>query len=241
MKLANPLNYPIPMLVAGVALVVGARWLRLPPVVILPTAGAIAMVGAAIRKAQVPIPLLDNPELEQQLQAVRQQAKILADKANKLRQEAGRILTGAEQMDLLVALQESCDRSIELPGKIDHMAHQFQGSDSLLDPAELKQQLREIDKKIPTTQGIAREQLQKLRSSLQRNIKLAQQGQDARQAQVMSCQSLVLEAAGVLQELQNKLRSVNVSDLEAVGEIRSLSEQLNSYQDNLDTFFTHEG
>lgn len=235
MKLANPLYYPLPILVGAISLVVGVRVAQFPSGVMLPVAAVIATIGAMVRKAQEPDPLgLENAELEKQVQAVRQQAKTLAERADTLRAEATRLLSNADQMDLLVAVQFACDRADELPTKLDQLAQRLKGSDSLLSLSQLQQQLQEVKTKQKASSGIIREHLTKLANSLQQNIELAQQGQDTRQAQVVSLSTLILDAAGVLQALQNKLRTVDLTDAQATGELRSLSDEFNSFQENVD-------
>ena len=235
MKFANPLHYPLAVLAGGVVLVVGVRLVKLPSVLMLPVAGAIATVGAALLKSKEPETLnLDNPALERELQSVKQQAKLLAEKAETLRAESEQILTAASQLELLTAVQYTCDRAVELPAKIDSLARRLHGSDSLLSVNELQQQLVEVQAKQRTSSGVARQHLNQLSESLQRNIRLAQQGEDARQAQIISLSTLITDSAGVLQQLQNRLRSSNLEDSEQIQELRSLSEELSSFQENVD-------
>ncbi|MFP3344818.1 hypothetical protein R0J87_20285, partial [Halomonas sp. SIMBA_159] len=86
--------------------------------------------------------------------------------------------------------------------------------------------------------GASYQQLQSLQESLQRNIRLAKQGEDARQAQVISLNTSIQNLAGVLQQLQNKLRSADLADVQQVTELQNLSEELNSLQENVD-ILTH--
>ncbi|NJR66187.1 MAG: hypothetical protein HC772_14070 [Leptolyngbyaceae cyanobacterium CRU_2_3] len=139
MKLANPLYYPLPVLAGAIALVLGVRVAKLPSLVVLPVAGAIAVVGASFRKGQEPETLnLENPELERELLAVRQQAKLLAEKAMELRTEAARLITDSLQLELLATVQYACDQATALPRKIDELAQRMQGSDSLLSAEDLQ-------------------------------------------------------------------------------------------------------
>lgn len=235
MKLANPLFYPLPVLVGAIVLVIGVRIAQLPSGVIMPVAAAIATIGAMVRKAQEPESLgIDNPELERQIQSVRQQAATLAERANVLREEASNLLTDAGQMELLVAVQYACDRAGELPTQIDGFIRRLKGSDSLFSVDELTRQLVEVQSRERRSSGVAQEHLERLASSLERNIDLARQGQDARQAQVVSLSTVILDAAGVLQQLQNKLRTADLTDARATGELRSLSDELNSFQENVE-------
>lgn len=236
MKFANPLNYPLAVLAGGIILVAGVRLANVPSVVIVPLSAAIATAGAAFLKAQEPERLnLDNPELERELLSVKQQARALADKANDLRTEASRLLTNSLQMELLTSVQFACDRASELPAKIDELARRLQGSDSLLSVAELERQLSAVDARRQTsTAGVAKDQLNQLSSSLERNIQLAQAGQDARQAQVVSLSRLILDSGGVLQSMQNQLRGINLADAEATTELQTLSDELKLFQENVD-------
>lgn len=235
MKLANPLYYPLAVLVGAIALVVGVRVANLPRVVVVPTAIGVAAVGAALLRAREPETLgLDNPELERELLEVRQQALALVERANAFRTEATRLLTSSGQIELLATVQYACDRTSELPAKLDHLIQRLQGTDSLLSVTELQQQQHEVKAKVEQSSGAAKAQLVKLSESLERNIQLARQGQDARQAQVVSLSTLILDAAGVLQELQNRLRTADLTNATEAMELRSLSDDLKSTQENLD-------
>lgn len=240
MKLANPLYYPVAVLVGAIALVVSVRFIKLPNVVALPLAIGIATVGAAVLKGQEPQPsglddlLQENPELAQQLQGVRQQALELATKADGLRAEASRLLTQSGQLELLGTVQYACDRAHELPAKVEQMTTRMHGNDSLLSVTELQQQLKEVETKISNSSGVAKSSLVSLAESLQRNIDLARQGQDARQSQVTSLKTLILDAAGTLQALQNKLRTADLTDMEDASEVRSLSNEFKSVQESVD-------
>lgn len=236
MQIANPLLYPLAVLAGGITLMVGVRFAQLPGVVMLPVAAGVATVGASWLKSREASETsdLNNPELAKELQTVRDRAKFLADRAIALRQEARKLLTNSIELELLATVQYTCDCAGELPVKIDQLAKRLEGSDSLLSVSDLQQQLLEVQNKLQSSSGIAREHLTQLAKSLQRNIKLAQQGQDTRQAQVVSLSTLIQDTAGVLQELQNKLRHADLNDSSQAIELRSLSEQLSSFQENLD-------
>ncbi|MGF1512584.1 MAG: hypothetical protein ACFB5Z_02650 [Elainellaceae cyanobacterium] len=235
MKLANPLYYPIPVLVGAVVLVVGVRVLRQPSVVVVPAAAAVATAGAMLRKGQEPESFgLNDPALESTLQSVRQQAVAVAEKSHALREEATRLLTQAEQLELLSAVQYASDRAEELPVRIDELARRMRGGKSLLSVEDLQRQRQEAERQAKSSSSVAREQWLKLVSTLSRNIQLAREGQDARQAQVVSLSTLTLEAAGVLQKLQNELRTADLTDISQANEVRALSDEFASVQENLD-------
>jgi hypothetical protein len=161
--------------------------------------------------------------------------KNLAEKAEILRQEANQLLTtDSSQLELLTAVQYACDRAIDLPAKINQFAGQLQSPNSLLSISELQQQLLEVQTKQRSSSGVARQHLDQLAESLKRNIQLAQQGQDTRTAQITSLYTLIQDAAGVLQQLQNKLRTSDLTNSEQVNELQTLSAELNSFQENVD-------
>lgn len=234
MKLANPLYYPLAVLAGGAVLVIGVRFAQLSSAVMLPIAASIATGGASWLKSRQTTSSLNNPELERELQAVRTAAKGLAERANILRQEAKKLLTDSLQIELLATVEYACDRAGELPDNIDKLARRLHGGEALLSTSDLQQQLQEVQTKLHSSQGVAKEQLVQLASSLQRNIQLSKQGQDARFAQVVSLATLIQDAAGTLQKLQNKLRSADLNDATQAGELRSLGEEFRSLQENVE-------
>jgi len=235
MKLANPLFYPLAVLAGGITLVIGVRFAKLPSVVMLPLAAGIATVSASYFKSRQTVSLaLDNSQLEAELHSVLNSAKVVAAKAQELRQEAAKLLTDSLQMQLLIAVQYACDSATELPGKIDHLIRRFQGADSLLSVSDLLVQLGDVQKRLNSSSGIAKEHLQQLAQSLERNIQLAKQGQDVRQAQLISLSLLVQDSAGVLQELQNKLRHADLTDTTQTMELQQFCDELSSFQQNID-------
>lgn len=235
MKFANPLYYPVAVFVGGMTLFVGVRLLRLPSVVMLPLSVLVATGGAVVQKSQEkPETQLKNPTLIRELQTLKDSAKDVANKAQILRQEATQLLGNTIQMELLAAVQYACDRALELPEKINHLSQRLSGENSLLSIQELQQQLAELKTKKQQSMGVAQEQLGRLEASLKRNIQLAKAGEDARQAQVLSLANLVYDSAGVLQELQNKLRTADLSNFDQTQELQLLSDDLKSFQENVD-------
>lgn len=239
MKLVNPLLYPWAILAGGIALVVGSRLVQLPSYVSLPVAAAIA-TGLAIplNKQESQKIRLDNPALVREIKSVKRRSQLLAEKAQELRTEAQQVLTSSTQLELLAAIEYACDRVLELPAKIDQLAQKLQGADSLLSPEKLAQQLTGVQAKVRGSSGVAQQQLEQLANSLENNLQLAQQGEDARQAQVVSLTTLVTESAGVLQQFQNRLRTSNLNNSVEINELKVLSEELKSMQDNVDLLIT---
>ncbi|WP_036477345.1 hypothetical protein [Myxosarcina sp. GI1] len=239
MKLANPLHYPLAVCAGGITLIIGVRWLRLPNPIVLPTAIAIAtVVSLPLQHKENSKVEIDNPALAREIYSVRQQAKLLLTKAEELRREAQQTLTASTQLELLSTVEYTCDRLKELPAKIDHLTKKLQGSDSLFSPKELSAQIAEVRAKQQNSPDLAKEQLKQLANSLESNLKLARQGQDARQAQVVALNTLVIESAGILQQLQNRLRTSNLNDAEEIEELQGLSEELKSMQESVGLLIT---
>ena len=243
MKLANPLYYPIAVLASGIVLFIGVRLASVSSVIMLPASAVVATAGASVLKSREPEGIaLENPELNRELQGIKSAADTLAQQAEQLRREAEQLLTkNSAQLELLTSVQYTCDRASELPNKIDALSSRLQGADSLLSVKQLQKQLAEVRQKLDSSSGVAREQLDHFADSLQRNIQLAQAGRDARQAQVISLSTLISDSAGVLQELQNKLRTYDLEDSEQIRELRSLNEELTSFQENVDLLVSRSG
>ncbi len=235
MKLANPLFYPLAILASMITLFVGVRLLKASEVIVIPMAGAVALAGASVQRSRQPVTWnLKDPKLEQELREAREQAQQLAQKAEDLKTEANSILTEVSQIDLLVAVQRVCDRIQQLPEQVDRMAQSLQGVDSLLSVADLQAQLSQSRARLRESSGVTQQQLIRMTESLERNIQLAQQGEDARRAQVASLSTQILDAAGLLQELQNKLRTSQLTEVNDLQEMQKLSEELQAFQANVD-------
>jgi chromosome segregation ATPase len=203
--------------------------------VALPGAAAIATLGAAVLKSREPQSLgLDNPKLEDELRQAKERATHLAEQANDLQAESIKLLTDTSQIELLGIVQCACDRTRELPTKLDELAQRLHHRGSLLSVEDLEKQLKAAQQKERTSAGIAQEQWHRLAQSLERNIDLAQQGQDAREAQVVNLSTLIVDAGGILQQLQNKLRSADLDNSTQTEELRELGLELNNMQENMD-------
>lgn len=235
MKLVNPLLYPLAALAGGITLIVGVRVIHLPSAVVLPA--TILVTGASaswLHSRQNATSSLENPELATELQTICTSTRILAQQALALRQEATVLLTDSSGVDLLGSIQYACDRTLELPTKIDQLAVRLKGKDSLLSISDLQQQLSAVESQLQSGSGVAKEHLSRLATSLRRNLQLASQGQDSRQAQLISLATSIQDAAGVLQKLQNQLRSFQLNDSTQASELRSQTQQLLSYQESID-------
>ncbi len=239
MKLANPLAYPLAVLAGGGCLVIGVRLVRLPSVIALPAAAIVTTAVAAYAKGREPITLgLDHPGLERELLEARRRSEQLLTQADELQAEALKLLTETHQIELLGIVQYACDRTRELPHKLDRLAQRLNSKGSILSLEELQQQLQAAQHQQRTSSGVAQAQWQRLVESLERNIALAQQGEDAREAQVVNISTLIVDAAGLLQQLQNKLRTADLHNNDQTEELRELGLELNNMQANMDVLLT---
>lgn len=235
MKWINPLYSPAAVFLGCLTLVLGVRLAKVSSVVVVPVAIAVTTLSAALLPPAASGAKPAKPALEPELVSIRKQAQTLAQKAQRLSAEAHQILGTSPYMELLGSVQYACERTCELPLKIEELAQRLQGEGSILSVGELQHQLQDVQKKLKTTSGeAAQDQLRTLADSLRRNIQLVEQGQDARQAQILSLSNLILESAGVLQTMQNHLRSLNLEDTAQTAQLQSLSAELRDFQENLD-------
>lgn len=242
-KLANPLEYPLAVLAGGVLLIIGGRFAEVPPALMVPLSLAFATGGAIVLKSREPERLkLGDPLLEREIMQIKQSALALVKRAEALRQEASNLLINADQMDLLISVQYACDRVVELPYKIDEIALRLGKNESLLSIAELEQQIQQLAlKRQSVTSAAGRARLDRLLDTLRQNLELAREGQDSRQIQLASLIQMVTESGGLLQQMQNKIRTIGTNSAIAIDELQELSNQLNSYQENVTMILTDRG
>jgi hypothetical protein len=236
LQLANPLYYPTAVLIGGITLVVGVRVMSLSNKIILPTSIAATVLTATALKAKEPDESqIAKQKLERELHGLKIASHDVAEKAEELRQEANQILTQSSfQIDLLVTVQQACDRAIELPDKINRVTQNIPKKKALLSADQLEKQWLEVQHKIRSSSGISRQHLQELAARLKRNIELAKMGQDTRQAKLISLQKMIQDSAGILQQLQNKLRTADLTNSEEIKALQNLSEELKAYQENVE-------
>lgn len=234
-KLVNPLYYPVAVLVGGLTLFVGVRLGNLSSLVMIPVASGVAVGGASFLKSREGEVLeLDNPALEREILTVKSSALALANQAQAMRLEAQKLLTDTFHVELLTTVLMSCDRAVELPGKLDKLGVSLHHSNSLLSIETLQHQLTEVKTKLPASSGVAKRHLNQLAESLKRNIQLAQEGEDSRLARVINIATLIQDFAGVLQKLQTRLRTSDLTDSEQINGLQLISDELSSLAENLD-------
>ena len=160
MKLVNPLHYPMAMLAGGIILVVGVRVAGWSNVVVLPAAVAVTTAGAALLKTQETSPeATSRKAIDQELKAIRNTVWTVAERASSLKLEAEALLKNSSQIELLSAVQYSCDRAAELPEKVEEMTSRLEGSEAVLSLDQLEKQLADLQAKLESSGGMARQQL----------------------------------------------------------------------------------
>ncbi|AFY43867.1 hypothetical protein [Nostoc sp. PCC 7107] len=235
MKLVNPLYYPLAVLAGGIFLFLGVRLLQLPSLVMLPVASGITVISAGWLKSREPTFFdLANPELEREINAVKLATLGLVNQSESLRLESKKILTDTFQIELLAAVEINCDRTATFPPKIDTLVGSLYSNTPILSVSSLQQQLIEVQQKLNASSGIAKEHLNQLVESLKRNLKLAQDGEDTRLVRMINISTLIQDCTGILQKLQTKLRTSDLTDSQQIHEMQSLSDELTSLLENID-------
>jgi len=229
--LVNPLHYPTAIFSAALVLVLGVRVWGLPRWLMVPVAVVMALGGSwLLREAQQP--LFADPALTREIQQLRQQVNSLVQAAQKVQAEAARLLVDDPDLDLLVAVQEVCQQVQSLPQAVDQRVQCLYQTDydAVLSVADLEKQLAQVRRPKRRVGSLAGAQLDRLEATLVRNIELAQRGQDTRLAQIAALVTLVQDTAGVLQQLQNQLRTFDIRNQQQLQQVRSLSETLQDFE-----------
>ncbi|MUH01057.1 hypothetical protein F7734_55860 [Scytonema sp. UIC 10036] len=235
MRIVNPLYYPVAVLAGAITLFIGVRFVQLSSAIVIPLSVGVTIFGANYLKSRkLEFLELENSDLERELQRVIVTANNLAIKAKALHLEATKMLTDTFHLELLTTLQMNCNRAVELPKKIAHLSRRLQDNHSLLSVQQLEQQLAEVEQRLKSSSGVAKQHLSQLANSLSRNIQLAKEGQDIRLAQVVNISTLVQDATGSLQRSQTKLHTSDLSDSAQISELQSLVDEFSNIEANLE-------
>ena len=192
----DPLSHPLAMACAGLALVLGVKFLPLGWFLAVPLAAVVAFVVAG-RRREATLPDLIKRSLQ------------LAGGADAVAEEAGQRLLQAHEMGRLTAIQLCCQRVRELPATLEQLhADDHAGqSSSLLSASHLEQRLRQERKRLGRDSGSAvGRQRERLIQQLERNLNLARQGRQAGSLRVMAVSEHLESVAGDLQAMQVNLR-----------------------------------
>ncbi len=241
MPLINPLHYPTAIFCAALVLVVGVRVFWLPRWLMLVVAVVIALGGSWLlhwREAQH-LPLAD-PALSREIRELRQQVAFLVQAAQQVQAQAARLLVDAPDLDLLVAVQEVCQQVQSLPQAVEQRVQQLYQTDydAVLSVADLEKQLAQVRRQKQRVGQLAGAQLEQLEATLVRNLEYARMGQDTRIAQITALMTLVQNTAGILQQLQNQLRTFDIQNQEQLQHVHRLSETLQGFEQQMTMLVT---
>lgn len=235
-KLANPIYYPIAIFVGGVVLVVSIRVISLSNYIALPLAITITTLSASVLNSTQFNPQKSlKQQLQLELENAQSSSKYLAEKAEELRKDADVLLTQHSfQMESLIAIQETCDRAVEISAKIDPFLQHLTQSSHRLSLPKLQQQLREVQRRMKLSANIEHQQLEKLAETLQRHIHLAKQEKINKNVLLFTLSTTLQDSAGRLQQLSSKLQNSNLETLEELQDIHSFILNINRCQDNVE-------
>ncbi|MCS6781797.1 MAG: hypothetical protein RMI89_06630 [Gloeomargarita sp. SKYBB_i_bin120] len=233
MSLVNPLHYPLAVFLGVLVWVVGVRVGSLPRLLVVPVGVGVAL-GASGFLHQRELQARLDPALARQISDLRQQVHRLVEGAEQVRAEAARLLADAPDFDLLITVQEVCDQVQTLPQAVEQqLARLRQMDEAVLSVETLERQLAQVQRQQRHVGPAASEQFAQLAASLARNIQLAKAGQDIRSAHLTALATLVQDAAGVLQQLQNQLRAMEVGNPRQRQEVQALSETLRGFEQQM--------
>lgn len=239
-KLTNPFDYPLAILVGGIVLVAGVRFLKTPNLLILPTAAIVATATAMYCKSREPDPEKSaRREVERELTNLKASGQSLAEKAEAVRREAGQLLGHeADYLELLVRIEEACSLIADIPHRIEELERRLPRSEAVLSLAKLEADLDSARARLTNSTGIARQQAGELVESLERNLELVRTSGSVNLAKLLNLRVTIENTAGILQELQNKIRLSSRPNRERVREVEELCDRLRSAGSNLD-ILTH--
>ncbi|WP_448379778.1 hypothetical protein [Gloeomargarita sp.] len=224
MLLINPLPYPTAIFGAALVLVVGVRVFWLPRWLML----VVALAGSYLlyQRERQRFPLAD-PALSREIRELRQQVAFLV--------QAARLLVDAPDLDLLVAVQEVCQQVQNLPQAVEQRVQQLYQTDydAVLSVADLEKQLAQVRRQKQGVGQLAGAQLDQLAATLVRNLAYAQMGPDTRIAQITALVTLVPNTAGILQQLQNQLRTFDIQNQEQLHQLHHLNETLQGFEQQM--------
>ncbi|MCS7030145.1 MAG: hypothetical protein NZL92_01245 [Gloeomargarita sp. SKYG116] len=238
MPLTNPLHYPLAIFLGVLVWVVGVRVWLLPRWLVVPV-GVLLALAVSLVLHQREMQTSRDPALARQVQLLQQQVQALVEGAEHVRAEAARLLADAPDLDLLVTVQEVCDQVKALPQAMAQQIQRIQQTDeAVLSVAALERQLAQVRRQQRQAGPTASAQFEQLAASLERNIQLAKAGRDTRSAQIAALATLVQDTAGILQQLQNQLRVMDLGNQRQLAELRALSETLQSFEQQM-VILTH--
>ncbi|MFN4867545.1 MAG: hypothetical protein ACK5GZ_14665 [Cyanobium sp.] len=239
--MANPLDDPIAVALAGLVLVLLARFtplgLGLALLVALPLALAIAALrarwGGRGRR-------LRDRRVAAEIDAAEFRCRELAIQADLVRREALARFQDPAHLEPLGLVQLCCDRLRDLPGRIAARRKLLESGGGQLLPVEQLEQrlLREQDAWRQEASPTLRHERQRLVDQLRRNLDAARSGLDERQARLLALSTRLEGIDGSLRHLQAQVSrqwpSSDATDAAMTEAIAPLDEALDQIEQLLD-------
>ncbi|MDI9406793.1 MAG: hypothetical protein QM522_08820 [Chitinophagaceae bacterium] len=232
--MVNPLDDPIAVALAGLVLVLLARFtplgLGLALLVALPLAPAIAALRARPHDRRVTA----------EIDAAEVRCRELAIQADLVRREALARFQDPAHLEPLGLVQLCCDRLRDLPERIASRRRLLQsGGGQLLSVQELEQRLqREHMAWRQESSATLRQERQRLVDQLRRNLEAARRGLDERQARLLALSTRLERIDGGLRHLQAQVArhwpSSDATDMAMTEAIAPLDQALDQIEQLLD-------
>jgi hypothetical protein len=239
--MVNPLDDPLAVALAGLVLVLLARFtplgLGLALVVAVPLALALAALRAHPRGRGR---RLRDRRVVAEIDAAELRSRELAVQADLVRREALARFQDSAHLEPLGLVQLCCDRLRDLPGRIASRRRLLEsGGGQLLPLEELEQRLqREQAAWQQESSATLRLERQRLVDQLRRNLDAARCGLDERQARLLALSTRLERIDGGLRHLQAQVArqwpSSDATDAAMAEAINPLDEALDQIEQLLD-------
>ena len=239
--MVNPLDDPLAVALAGMVLVLLARFtplgLGLALVVAVPLALALAALRAHPRGRGR---RLRDRRVVAEIDAAELRSRELAVQADLVRREALARFQDSAHLEPLGLVQLCCDRLRDLPGRISARRSLLEsGGGQLLPLEELEQRLqREKAAWQQESSATLRLERQRLVDQLRRNLDAARCGLDERQARLLALSTRLERIDGGLRHLQAQVArqwpSSDATDAAMAEAINPLDEALDQIEQLLD-------
>ncbi|MFM7228871.1 MAG: hypothetical protein ACKO2F_04425 [Cyanobacteriota bacterium] len=241
MPISNPLDDPLAVLLASLALVLLARLTPLGLVGALPLAVLVAVALAFIRdRHRRRGQRLRDQRVAAELDAAELRSRELAAQAERVRREAMARLTDTAYLEPLGFVQLCCDRLQALPDRIAARRQLLQSSGEQLLPRQgLERRLarEEAELQRETSPALRLERL-KLVKQLRINLEMAHSGLDERQARLLALSTRLEGIDGGLRHLQRQVNrhwpSSAATDVAVTQAIAPLDEAIDQIERLLD-------
>jgi hypothetical protein len=202
----NPLDDPLAVAVAGLALVLLTRLAGLPLWLTVPLAVALAL-GLAWWRRGTRREVLRDRRISAAIDAALERAHQLATQAERVRTEALARFQSPDHLEGLGLVQLCCERLRGLPDRIaERRGLLLSGGGVLLPAEELVERLKREELALAReTSPILRQERTRLVEQLRSNLAAAKQGIDERDGRLLSLSTRLESIDGGLRHLQRQV------------------------------------